>query len=151
MSVLTKAPSYRHRVEAVIFNKTTPSLTVGVIEGYPGVWMFPGGGVEQGETPLDALKKECLEEAAVAIKHIERYKTNPVIREIYTRKDIDEDFTHTHTIYYACQFSNMDYSQFGNDGDGARIIWMELGELKDYLDEDRMEIIKQSRFYQNTL
>ena len=35
-----------------------------------GDYTFPGGGVENGEDPLNALKRECNEEAGVIIKNI---------------------------------------------------------------------------------
>ncbi len=33
----------------------------------PGVWEFPGGKVESGETPAEATARECLEEVGLEV------------------------------------------------------------------------------------
>ena len=44
-------------------------------EGVPlaGLWEFPGGKIESGETPEDAAVRECVEEAAIRVEALFRY------------------------------------------------------------------------------
>jgi 8-oxo-dGTP pyrophosphatase MutT (NUDIX family) len=38
---------------------------------YAGFWVIPGGGVDEGETPVEALRRECMEEAGLDISSCE--------------------------------------------------------------------------------
>ncbi len=79
-----KPPTPEHRVVvAVIFNKNKQIL----IQKRPengllgGLWEFPGGKVETGESPEEALKRECREELTIDVEIENEIAT---IRHAYT-------------------------------------------------------------------
>ena len=49
---------------------------------WPGLWEFPGGCIEPGETPEQALRREYLEEVELAVRPTEKVA---VVRYSYTR------------------------------------------------------------------
>ena len=60
-----------HTVKAVIHSKDKILLQLRDQKPnifYPGVWGLFGGGVDDGEKPIDALKRELLEEIGLEIK-----------------------------------------------------------------------------------
>ncbi len=51
-----------------------------------GLWEFPGGHVESGERPMDALRREIGEELGISIKNIKPFMQ---LKHSYTRYTVD--------------------------------------------------------------
>ncbi len=70
--------------DTVLLTKRAPE------KDFPGWWEFPGGKVEEGESPEAALARECLEEIGAEIENLEifevtfhRYPTTDVLLLFY--------------------------------------------------------------------
>ena len=56
---------------AIVLKDSKILLTLKRSGPYQGLWDLPGGGIEFGETPEDALKREFLEEVGIVVERFE--------------------------------------------------------------------------------
>ena len=61
----------RHGAYGVLLQDSRILLTLKKSGPYKGLWGLPGGAIEFGETPEEALKRELLEETALAAAQLE--------------------------------------------------------------------------------
>lgn len=66
---------------------------------YVHTWDLPGGGLEHGETPEDALKREFLEETTFHIKSSELITVESTTIEYHNDKCEDESLHHVGMLY----------------------------------------------------
>lgn len=71
---------------------------------YKGLWDLPGGAIEFGETPEEALKRELLEESALAIHQIE-FSSISTATGKYENHGVPYDFHHIGIIYTVLEWS----------------------------------------------
>jgi ADP-ribose pyrophosphatase YjhB (NUDIX family) len=71
---------------------------------YKGLWDLPGGAIEFGETPEEALKRELLEESALAINQFEFSNIATAIGK-YDDRSVPYEFHHTGLIYKVMSWS----------------------------------------------
>lgn len=55
---------YRPNVGMIVFNRDGYVLTGERIQ-FPGAWQFPQGGIDKGESPIEAAKRELYEEVGI--------------------------------------------------------------------------------------
>lgn len=61
-------PRLRHAARALVVDPDEQILLLRVIvDDGVSVWIAPGGGIEAGESPLDALRRELLEEVGLRL------------------------------------------------------------------------------------
>jgi len=83
-----KSYRFRRTNRAILFNEQGQIALLH--ETIPGFYFFPGGGIDDGECPIEGLKRECLEEVGANIQIgepvgmiIEQMKTDARIRISY--------------------------------------------------------------------
>ncbi|MBL4865955.1 MAG: Nudix family hydrolase, partial [Pseudomonadales bacterium] len=88
-----------------------------------GLWEFPGGKVEQGETPLDALKREIDEELGITVS-----EARPLIKvhHHYSDKSVCLDVWEV-TVYDGDSFEDVDGVLKGREG--QTVEWVSLDEM----------------------
>ena len=81
-----------------------------------GLWEFPGGKVEPGETPQAAAARECLEETGLAVEALEPYEV------------VDHRYAHGHVQlhFFRCRLVNRSQTPDG------RFRWVPAAELCAY-------------------
>lgn len=73
---------------------------------YKDLWDLPGGGIELGETPDEALKRELLEESTLAIDHFEFLNT-ATATDTYDNNGVIYEFHLTGFIYKVLTWSKL--------------------------------------------
>lgn len=67
--------------------------------GYTGLLDIPGGGIEHDETPVEALKRELMEEAGVTVKSYELLTATSRTFKWQVKEDLTEDLHHIGLLY----------------------------------------------------
>lgn len=92
----------RDAARAIIFNDDKEVLFI--YSSYYNDVSMPGGGVDEGEDLIEALYRECLEEAgAVLDSHKEYYKITEKRANITSK----EEFNIFTSYYYICTYSKL--------------------------------------------
>lgn len=85
-----------------------------------GFWEFPGGKVDAGETPYQALIRELYEEIGIHVSHAILLKTHPYVYQLDNKQVVLH-------FFLVDQFLGEPYSK-----EGQPIKWIEFAEIQQY-------------------
>jgi 8-oxo-dGTP pyrophosphatase MutT (NUDIX family) len=120
----------RYRVEIIIIKDNQILLTI--VPPYPptvtkSYFNFPGGGIEQGNTPEETVRKECLEEVGIKVKNIQKIDMEPFIQthqQAFQKKTTSDrinqrgqQYSGYHTTFYVANYDKIDKRLYGSDDD----------------------------------
>lgn len=96
------------------------------LEKVNGLWEVPGGKLEFGETPEQAIRREILEEIGYKVKVKKLIPYTDVGTLEYPKK-----LQHTVVFYYVCELEDEDYVEVHDHKIGG-FRWVRPEELDDY-------------------
>ena len=92
-------------------------------------WGIPGGFLDQGEQPIEALRRELHEEVSLEVADVELYFTRALKKP------------HQVELYFACTAINKpNPSSF----EIRRAAWFDINQLPDELSNDQRKIIRRA-------
>jgi len=89
----------------------------------PGTWDFPGGRLEEGESPFEGLKRECIEEIQLDID-----VQNPLTIHHFTRQD-GQKIT---MICFLCKLTD-DEQEVKLSEEHTEYKWLPIDEAKEII------------------
>lgn len=122
---------YRTVVVGVVQNKAGEYLLCKkpVGEGiYPGQWALPGGGIDEGETMEQALKREMMEEVGLQIDEIKPLFFRDDTQPKYKNGVVDADVYMVYLLF-SCRATNevkIDNREFED------FAWVKINDIADY-------------------
>ncbi|EKE19582.1 MAG: MutT/NUDIX family phosphohydrolase [uncultured bacterium] len=118
----------RNVVRAIIIRGDS-LLTIKRVKGGETYWVFPGGGVENGENHVEALKRECKEELGLDVE---------VLELMFEYTFANTKFGEQEEYFYRCEILSGDlgtgdgpeYTQPSIETGSYEPMWMKLNEMK---------------------
>jgi len=140
---------YRKGVSALIINKNQEFLLVNLISFKDRYFAIPGGGLEENETPEDAVYREIQEELGIdkeSLKFVGKGNTPIIFKFKVTREDKEYEGSERH--FFGFHFIGSDNEIKLKENEVRTYKWVSFTELKKFLlfdnqlDETREKILE---------
>ncbi len=116
---------WRQRAEIYVIKDG--NLILGTNPKWKGGLIIPGGGMDKGETPKMAAKRETLEELGVSVKNLKLISTKkikyvPVKNQPKYQQELTNNYSGAIFHSYTAQFNKIDKSKWGKEIDSYNTI-----------------------------
>jgi len=135
---MTNHLPYRQGVYAFVLNKDKDSILM-VLKKNSGVWDCPGGGIDEGETSEQAVKRELLEELGTDKFEVLHNSSHKYSYD-WPLKEIEKNIKKSGKLMRGQEQSFLILSLVGSDNaielqneELAEYKWIKLSELKNYM------------------
>jgi putative (di)nucleoside polyphosphate hydrolase len=98
---------YRANVAGILRNAAGQILVCERL-GVAGAWQFPQGGLDDGETPEQALVRELWEEIGIRAEHFQVVSRRGPYRYLYGNDRIKKGYHGKEQLYFLCDFTGQD-------------------------------------------
>ncbi len=98
--------------------------------GYKGKYDLPGGGIEHTETPIEALKREVIEEIGVNVLNANLFDVTAANIKWQMTENVIEDLHHIGILSETkIDSNNLKIEADGLDSNGA--VWLDINDLSE--------------------
>ena len=133
-----KSKIFRRRAEVYI--KNGDKIFVGITNSKEK-YIIPGGEIEKNESPINAAKREALEEIGISTKNLKHISTKKI--DIKDSNKYDGEITYS----FIGEFDKKDKSLWGKEPDSFKYKQVDINELINFFTEYSSEYKKQNDLF----
>lgn len=115
--------TYRRCVRVLILKEDKVLLGRMRKEGQFICYLFPGGGVEEGDSIEESARKECLEEVGIAVKNVRQMGYVVKYTCEFDKPERAALYLGCEDFYCLCDYGEDDKKLYGSEGDSLLCTW----------------------------